>query len=75
MAMGALSAANDDSFVRLILGDHYVNMTLENIENGDPVAVYKSGSNWGGFIAITLNSLYVGIQSFVYGIFGGFGTG
>lgn len=75
VAMGALSAANDDSFVRLILGDHYVNMTLENIENGDPVAVYKSGSNWGGFIAITLNNLYVGIQSFVYGIFGGFGTG
>lgn len=75
VAIGALSAANDDSFVRLILGDRYVNMTLENIENGDPVAVYKSGTNWGGFIAITLNNLYVGIQSFVYGIFGGFGTG
>ncbi len=75
VAIGALSAANDDAFVRLILGDNYVNMTLENIEKGDPVAVYKSGSNWGGFIAITLNNLYVGITSFVYGIFGGFGTG
>ncbi len=75
VAIGALSAAYDDSFVRLILGDHYVNMTLENIENGDPVAVYKSGSNWGGFIAITLNNLYVGILSFIYGVFGGFGTG
>ena len=74
VAMGALSAAHDDSFVRLILGDHYVNMTLENIEKGDPVAVYKSGSNWGGFIAITINNLYVGILSFIYGIFGGFGT-
>ena len=74
VAMGALSAANDDSFVRLILGDQYVNMTLENIEKGDPVAVYKSGSNWGGFIAITINNLYVGIKSFVYGVFGGFGT-
>ncbi|MBT8270452.1 MAG: stage II sporulation protein M [Flavobacteriaceae bacterium] len=74
VAMGALSAANDDSFVRLILGDQYVNMTLENIEKGDPVAVYKSGSNWGGFIAITMNNLYVGILSFIYGIFGGFGT-
>ncbi len=74
VAMGALSTANDDSFVRLILGDQYVNMTLENIEKGDPVAVYKSGSNWGGFIAITINNLYVGILSFIYGVFGGFGT-
>ncbi len=74
VAIGALSAANDDSFVRLILGDHYVNMTLENIEKGDPVAVYKSGSNWGGFIAITINNLYVGILSFIYGVFGGLGT-
>jgi uncharacterized membrane protein SpoIIM required for sporulation len=75
VAIGALSAAHDDTFVRLILGDHYVNMTLENIEAGDPVAVYKSGSNWGSAFGITLNNLYVGIQSFVYGVFGGIGTG
>ncbi len=75
VAIGALSAAFDDSFVRLILGDHYVNMTLENIEAGDPVAVYKSGSNWGSFIGITLNNLYVGISCFIFGVFGGFGTG
>lgn len=74
VAIGALSAAYDDSFVRLILGDSYVNMSLENIEAGDPVAVYKSGSNWGGFIAITLNNLYVGICSFLFGILGGLGT-
>ncbi|MEM9680119.1 MAG: stage II sporulation protein M [Bacteroidota bacterium] len=75
VSIGAVSAAYDDSFVRLILGDQYVNMTLENIEEGDPVAVYKSGSNWGSFIGITLNNLYVGIQSFVLGVFGGLGTG
>ena len=74
-AIGVVSAANDDTFVRLILGDHYVNMTLENIEKGDPVAVYKSGSNWGSFIGITLNNLYVGIRCFLYGIFAGLGTG
>ena len=72
VSIGVLSAANDDTFVRLILGDHYVNKTLENIEAGDPVAVYKSGSNWGSFIGITLNNLYVGIKSFM---FGGIGTG
>lgn len=75
VGIGVLSAAYDDTFVRLILSNHYVNMTLENIEKGDPVAVYKSGSNWGSFIGITLNNLYVGILSFVYGVFGGIGTG
>uniref|UniRef100_UPI0040492C76 hypothetical protein n=1 Tax=Gelidibacter sp. TaxID=2018083 RepID=UPI0040492C76 len=35
VAIGALSAAHDDTFVRLILGDHYVNMSIENIEKGD----------------------------------------
>lgn len=75
MAVGALSAAFDDTFVRLILGNQYVNMTLENIKNGDPVAVYKSGSNWGSFIGITLNNLYVGISTFILGVFGGLGTG
>lgn len=72
--VGAFSARYDQDFVRLILGDHYVNMTLENIKNGNPVAVYKSGSNWGGFIAITMNNLYVGARCFIYGIFCGVGT-
>ncbi|RAV29807.1 stage II sporulation protein M [Sinomicrobium soli] len=75
VAIGVVSAAHDDTFVRLILGDGYVNMTLDNIKNGDPVAVYKSGSNWGSFIGITLNNIYVSMRAFVYGIFGGLGTG
>ena len=72
--IGTISAANDGEFVRSILGDNYVNMTLENIEAGDPVAVYKSGSNWGSFIGITVNNLRVGIIAFVLGVFGGIGT-
>lgn len=75
VAIGALSAEFDDAFIRLVLGDHYVNLTLENIEKGDPVAIYKSGSNWGSAFGITLNNLYVGITSFVLGVFGGLGTG
>ena len=74
VAIGAISAANDEDFVRLILGDDYVNMTLENIKEGNPVAVYKSGSNWGSAIGITLNNLYVGLLCYVYGIFIGVGT-
>jgi len=75
VSIGVLSAKFDESFVRLILGDAYVNMTLENINNGDAVAVYKSGSNWGSFVGITFNNLQVGLRCFIYGIFGGFGTG
>lgn len=73
-AVGAISAANDETFVRLILGDEYVNMTLENIDKGNPVAVYKSGSNWGSAIGITANNLRVGALCFLYGIFAGLGT-
>lgn len=74
VGIGVLSAMYDDNISRLILGDQYVNMTLENIKNGNPVAVYKSGSNWGGFIGITLNNLRVGAFCFIMGIFGGIGT-
>ena len=73
-AIGVISAMNDTTFVRLILGDYYVNMTLENIDNGNPVAVYKSGSNWGMWFSITKNNLEVGLKSYFFGIFGGLGT-
>ena len=72
--LGAISARYDANFVRLILGDSYVNQTLENIKDGNPVAIYKSGSNWGGFIAITFNNLKVGMMCYIFGIFGGIGT-
>ncbi len=74
VAIGVVSARYDENFVRLILGDSYVNTTLESIKKGNPVAVYKSGSNWGSFIGITLNNLYVGVRCYIYGIFGGIGT-
>src|ERR1700709_2581299 len=34
--MGVLSAKYDSNFVKLILGDDYVNMTNDNIAKGDP---------------------------------------
>ena len=74
ISIGVVSAKYDTDFVRLILGDQYVNATLENIKEGNPVAIYKSGSNWGSFIGITLNNLYVGAKCYIYGIFGGIGT-
>ena len=74
LGMGILSAMNDNSFCRLILGDDYVNTTVENIKNGDPIAIYKSGSNWGSFIGITINNLKVGAISYIFGLFLGLGS-
>ena len=73
--MGAVSTAHDDTFVRLILGDGYVNMTLENIKNGNPTKVYSSGSEMNMFFMITLNNIMVSLKVFVFGIFFSLGTG
>lgn len=67
VSIGIVSTLHDDSFVRLILGDDYVNMTIENIEKGEPMAVYKSGSNIGSFLGITINNIRVAIVAFAFG--------
>ena len=73
--IGLLSTFNDDSFARQILGDSYIDQTLENIESGDTLAIYKSGSNWGSFIGILDNNMRVGLNMFLSGLFIGIGTG
>ncbi|ARV14174.1 stage II sporulation protein M [Polaribacter sp. SA4-12] len=73
--IGLLSTFNDDSFARQILGDNYINQTLENIESGDAMAIYKGGSNWGTFIGIYDNNQRVGLNMFLSGLFIGIGTG
>lgn len=72
--VGAFSAANEGDFVRSILGDAYVNMTLENIEKGDPMAVYKQMGEFNMFLGITINNIRVALMAFVYGILLGLGT-
>lgn len=72
--IGVVSTLNDDSFIRLILGDSYVNMTIENIENGEPMAVYKSGSEIGTFLGITINNIRVAIFAFAAGVVFSIGT-
>ena len=74
VGIGVISASHDDTFNRLILGDDYINSTLQNIKGGNPVAIYKSGSNWGSFIGITMNNLFVGARCYIYGLFLGIGT-
>jgi uncharacterized membrane protein SpoIIM required for sporulation len=66
--MGALSARYDNTFVRLIMGDDYVNMTNENIVKGDPFGVYKQGSSFLMFLQIAFNNIMVELSTFVMGI-------
>ena len=73
--MGALSQWHDADFVRLILGDSYVDMTLENIRRGQPMAVYGSSDELPMFLGITLNNIYVSFLVFVAGVLTSFGTG
>ncbi|PQJ78346.1 stage II sporulation protein M [Polaribacter porphyrae] len=72
--IGLISTFNDESFARQILGNNYVDTTLENIESGDAMAIYKSGSNWGTFIGIYDNNQRVGLNMFLSGLFVGIGT-
>ena len=73
-AIGAYSAATDGAFVRSILGDGYVNMTLNNIANDDPMAVYKKMGETDMFLGITINNIRVALNCFILGILFGIGT-
>ena len=74
-AIGAVSAAHDSTFVRLILGDHYVNMTLENIKNGNPTKVYSTMDEAFMFYYIAWNNIQVSFMIFLFGVFFSLGTG
>ena len=79
--VGVVSSAGDDGFVRLILGDGYVNMTRANIADGDPMRVYKEMHEIDMVSYIALNNIRVSFLAFV-GVFpealapaGSLGTG
>jgi len=72
--IGIISAAQDNEFIRLIMGDDYVNMTLENIKNNDPMAVYKESNQMPMFLGITINNIKVSFFAFILGIFISLGT-
>ncbi len=67
-SIGVLSAKYDDRFVRLILGDGYVNMTNQNIAKGDPFGVYKKQSEFSMFVQIALNNTWVSFVMYISGV-------
>lgn len=72
--IGWVSAKYDSNFLRLILGDDYVNMTNDNIAKGDPFGVYKNQDSFAMFYQIAKNNLSVTLFSYVSGLFFSVGT-
>lgn len=74
MAIGVFSSWKDQTLVRAVLGDAYVDMTLSNISAGDPFKVYKDQSPFAMFWQITFNNISVTFKLFFAGIFVSVGT-
>lgn len=72
--IGVLSSIINPDFARIILGDEYVEMTLRNIESGDPMAVYKQSEAFGMTFGIAANNLFVALKTAVFGVIASVGT-
>jgi uncharacterized membrane protein SpoIIM required for sporulation len=72
--LGVVSSMQEPDFSRAILGDEYVDMTLENIAKGDPFGVYKGGDSFVMFLKIAWNNIRVSLLMFGLGISWGVGT-
>tara|TARA_R110002126_G_scaffold169359_11_gene318353 strand:- start:24841 stop:25803 length:963 start_codon:yes stop_codon:yes gene_type:complete len=75
IGIGVLSSEIEPDFIRSILGDGYVNRTIENIKDGDPLAVYKNERALNMFLGITVNNIRVSFIAFVFGLITSIGTG
>lgn len=71
---GWFSTLADPETANLFLGDGYVEMTLENIKNGDPTGVYKDDDALSMFQRIAINNIYVSFRVFVFGLMFMFGA-
>lgn len=72
--IGVVSSMINPDFARVILGDQYVDMTLQNIENGDPMAVYKESGPFGMSVGIAANNLFVALRTAIFGVLASLGT-
>lgn len=73
--IGVVSQANDPEFARIILGNDYVDMTMDNIKHGAPMAVYSGNPSIDMFLSITWNNVGVAMMCFASGLLTFWGTG
>ncbi len=72
--IGVMTTYVDPEFPRVVMGDGYVDMTLENIQQGNPLKVYETEDQMAMFIQITTNNLKVAFLTFFVGFFFTVGT-
>lgn len=73
--LGFISQLSDDSFVRLILGDEYVNETIDRIRRGNPIGIYGEMPQWFDFVYITSNNIRVSFMMLAMGMIFSLGAG
>ncbi len=73
--IGVYSTYQNVDFVRQILGDAYVDKTIENIESGHPLGIYSSMDALPMFLQITFNNIRVSFMVFAFGLFFSIGSG
>lgn len=74
VTIGVLSGIDDENFVRFVLGDSYVNMTIENIEKGKPLDVYNQDNPTLMFLMIAWNNIKVSFMAYAAGALLSVGT-
>lgn len=74
IGIGWLSADIDANFSRLMMGDGYINNTLENIKDGKAMNIYGQTVEGLMFLQIGANNLYVLILYFLLGLIVGLGA-
>jgi uncharacterized membrane protein SpoIIM required for sporulation len=72
--IGVFSCRQSPEFPRIILGNDYVQQTLENIQKKDPMAIYKDMHQTSMFFGIALNNLRVSLMIFLLGLFFSIGS-
>ncbi|MDR3093047.1 MAG: stage II sporulation protein M [Bacteroidales bacterium] len=72
--IGVYASAMDENYKSLILGNQYVEMTLDNIAADDPMAVYKDNDSYRMFFGITFNNIWVSFRAFIMGMLTSIGT-
>lgn len=72
--IGAFSVLNDPDYAEIVTSPSYVQMTKENIKNGDPMAVYKDEDSLPMFLRIAWNNIRVSFNVFALGVLAGVGT-
>ena len=72
--MAAFSAAHDETFVRGVLSDQYIDMTEDNIARGDPFGVYKQDDPLNMFVWIAVHNIKVAFIIYISGFLLSLGT-